>query len=78
MNPWQASFIWYPAKTKPRKKCKRDALCTAMKRGRDNRRQAVGLLTGGEAFRKEVRATKLRCLAKQDELVAFFADIYAN
>jgi iron-sulfur cluster protein len=55
-------------------KDKRDALYTAMKRGRDNRRQAVDLLPGGEAFRKEVRATKLRCLAKQDELVDRFAE----
>ena len=55
-------------------KSKRDALYTAMKRGRDNRRQAVELLPGGENFRKEVRATKLRCLAKQDELVERFAD----
>jgi iron-sulfur cluster protein len=55
-------------------KAKRDALYTAMKRGRDNRRQAVDMLPGGEAFRKEVRATKLRCLAKQDELVDRFAE----
>ena len=55
-------------------KPKRDALYTAMKRGRDNRRQAVDLLPGGENFRKEVRATKLRCLAKQDELVDQFAE----
>jgi iron-sulfur cluster protein len=55
-------------------KAKRDALYTAMKRGRDNRRQAVDLLPGGEAFRKEVRKTKLRCLAKQDELVDRFTE----
>ncbi|MBW2428632.1 MAG: lactate utilization protein, partial [Deltaproteobacteria bacterium] len=55
-------------------KAKRDALYTAMKRGRDNRRQAVDMLPGGEAFRKEVRATKLRCLAKQEELVDRFAE----
>ena len=55
-------------------KTKRDALYTAMKRGRDNRRKAVDLLPGGEAFRKEVRETKLRCLAKQDELVDRFAE----
>ena len=55
-------------------KSKRDALYTAMKRGRDNRRKAVDLLPGGEAFRKEVRATKLRCLAKQDELVERFTE----
>jgi len=55
-------------------KSKRDALYTAMKRGRDNRRKAVDLLPGGEGFRKEVRQTKLRCLAKQDELVDRFAE----
>ena len=55
-------------------KDKRNALYTAMKRGRDNRRQAVDLLPGGEAFRKEVRETKLRCLAQQDELVDKFAE----
>lgn len=55
-------------------KSKRDALYAAMKRGRDNRRKAVELLPGGEAFRKKVRGTKLRCLAKQDELVERFAE----
>jgi iron-sulfur cluster protein len=55
-------------------KSKRNALYTAMKRGRDNRRKAVDLLPGGEAFRKEVRATKLRCLEKQDELVDRFSE----
>jgi iron-sulfur cluster protein len=52
----------------------RDALYTAMKRGRDNRHQAVGLLPGGETFRKKVRETKLRCRSKQDELVDRFAE----
>jgi len=55
-------------------KDKRDALYTAMKRGRDNRRKAVELLPGGEDFRKKVREIKLRCLAKQDELVDRFAE----
>ena len=55
-------------------KTKRDALYTAMKRGRDNRHKAVAALPGGEAFRKEVRAIKLRCLDKQDELVERFAE----
>ena len=55
-------------------KAKRTALYTAMKRGRDNRRKAIDLLPGGEAFRKQVRATKLRCLAKQDDLVERFAE----
>ena len=51
----------------------RDAMYTAMKRGRDKRNQAVGLLPGGEAFRKKVRETKLRCQSKQEELVDRFA-----
>ncbi len=55
-------------------KSKRDALYAAMKRGRDNRHKAVELLPRGEAFRKEVRAIKLRCLEKQDELVERFAE----
>ncbi|MEJ2165917.1 MAG: LUD domain-containing protein, partial [Desulfobacterales bacterium] len=45
-----------------------------MKRGRDNRRKAVELLPGGDAFRKKVREIKLRCLTKQDELVDRFAE----
>ena len=52
----------------------RDAMYTAMKRGRDNRNKAVGLLPGGETFRKKVRETKLRCQSKQAELVDRFAD----
>ena len=55
-------------------KNKRNALYTAMKRGRDNRHKAVAALPGGDAFRKEVRAIKLRCLEKQDELVERFAE----
>ena len=51
----------------------RDAMYTAMKRGRDKRNQALGLLPGGEAFRKKVRETKLRCQSKQEELVDRFA-----
>ena len=52
----------------------RDAMYTAMKRGRDNRNKAVGLLPGGETFRKKVRETKLRCQSKQAELVDRFAE----
>lgn len=52
----------------------RDAMYAAMKRGRDNRNQAVGLLPGGETFRKKVRETKLRCQSKQAELVERFAE----
>mgnify|MGYP001813658605 CR=1 FL=1 len=46
-----------------------------MKRGRDNRQQALGLLPGGETFRNKVRETKLRCQSKQDELVDRFAEL---
>jgi L-lactate dehydrogenase complex protein LldF len=72
----QSPFVRLNAKIEKAlaEKSKRDALYTAMKRGRDNRRKAVALLPGGEAFRKQVRAIKLRCLAKQDELVERFAE----
>ena len=56
-----------------KEKSKRTALTTAMKRGRDSRREAVDGLTGGDAFRQEVRTIKLRCLEKQDELIDRFA-----
>ena len=52
---------------------KRSALYNAMKRGRDSRRAAVAGLPEGEAFRKEVRGVKLRCLEAQEELVQRFA-----
>lgn len=53
---------------------RREALYSAMKRGRDSRAKAVRELPGGEAFRDEVRAIKLRCLERQDELLDRFAD----
>jgi iron-sulfur cluster protein len=56
-----------------KEKSKRTALYTAMKRGRDSRREALEALAQGEAFREEVRAIKLRCLEKQDELIDRFA-----
>ena len=56
-----------------KEKSKRTALYTAMKRGRDSRREALDGLTGGATFRQETRAVKLRCLEKQDELIARFA-----
>jgi iron-sulfur cluster protein len=52
---------------------KRAALYRAMKRGRDSRQRAIGALPGGEAFRDEVRAIKLRCQDAQDSLVERFA-----
>ncbi|RMF92541.1 MAG: hypothetical protein D6736_03315 [Nitrospinota bacterium] len=57
-----------------REKPKRDALYRAMKRGRDARAQALTTLPGGERFQQEVRATKLRCLDRQDILVAQFVE----
>ena len=56
-----------------KEKSRRTALFSAMKRGRDSRREALQALTQGEAFRDEVRATKLRCLEKHDELIDRFA-----
>ncbi len=51
---------------------KRSALYAAMKRGRDSRRAALEILPGGAAFRDEVRAAKLRCTDRLDELVERF------
>ncbi len=51
----------------------RAALYRAMLRGRESRNRAVAALPGGEAFRHEVRAIKLRCLDAQDSLVDRFA-----
>ena len=56
-----------------KEKSKRTALYVAMKRGRDSRQEALDGLTGGAGFRQEVRAVKLRCLEKQDELIDRFA-----
>ena len=52
-----------------KEKPKRTALYSAMKRGRDSRREALDALAQGDAFQQEVRAIKLRCLEKQDELI---------
>ncbi len=54
-------------------KPRRTALYQVMKRGRDSRNAAIELLPGGEGFREEVRAIKLRCLEQQDDLVDRFA-----
>jgi iron-sulfur cluster protein len=66
--------LYQKIETAIKEKSKRTALYQAMKRGRDSRHTAVGLLPGGEDFRKKVRETKLRCLARQDELVERFAE----
>jgi len=55
-------------------KPKRDALYRAMKLGRDSRDKSIDLLPGGKEFFKEVKATKLRCLENQDELLEKFAN----
>ena len=54
-------------------KSKSRALYQVMKRGRDSRNRAFAELPGGEAFRDEVRAIKLRCLEQQDDLVRQFS-----
>lgn len=55
-----------------KEKSKRDALYRAMKRGRDSRAQAVAMLPGGDTFQEVIRAIKLRCLDRQEELVEQF------
>ena len=50
----------------------RDALYTAMKRGRDARDAALTELPGGDSFRHEIRAIKESCLDRQDELLPRF------
>ena len=57
-----------------RERPRREALYSAMKRGRDSRKAAIEVLPGGEAFRGEVRAIKLRCLDRQEDLVRMFAE----
>ncbi|MFQ5768924.1 MAG: LUD domain-containing protein, partial [bacterium] len=52
----------------------RNALLSAMKRGRDARAEALRHLPGGETFRHEIRETKVRCIDKLDELVTQFAE----
>lgn len=51
---------------------KRDSLWACMKRGRDNRIDALARLEGGVAFRDDVRRVKERCIARQDELLDRF------
>lgn len=56
-----------------KEKPKREALYSAMKRGRDSRNAAIDALPGGDDFSKEIRAIKLRCLDQQEDLVQRFA-----
>ncbi|MGI8906458.1 MAG: LUD domain-containing protein [Candidatus Sumerlaeaceae bacterium] len=56
-----------------REKPKRDALYTAMKRGRDSRARAIDARADGEHFRKEVREAKVRSIENLDALVEKFA-----
>jgi len=51
---------------------RREALYTCMKRGRDQRANALLDWPGGAAFREDVRAAKDRCLDQQDELMQRF------
>ncbi len=55
-----------------RERPRREALYRAVKRGRDSRNAAIEALPGGDAFRREVRAIKLRCLERQEDLVGKF------
>ena len=53
---------------------KRESLFRCMKRGRDKRDEALAVLEGGVAFRADVKKTKERCIAHQDELMARFIE----
>ena len=53
---------------------KRESLYTGMKRGRDARTEAIAVLAGGDAFRKEVKAVKQRCIGEQEDLVERFRE----
>ncbi len=56
-----------------KEKRKRSALYEVMKRGRNSRNTAVAALPKKEAFRKEVRAIKLRCQERAEALVDQFS-----
>lgn len=66
--------LYAKIETALREKPKRDQLYNAVKRARDSRRVAIGMLPQGEAFRKAVREIKVRCTAKLDDLVDQFAE----
>ena len=66
--------LYAKIETALREKPKRDQLYNAVKRARDSRRAAIGMLPQGEAFRKAVREIKVRCTAKLDDLVDQFAE----
>ena len=65
--------LYAQIETSLREKPKRTQLYNAVKRARDARRTAIDILPQGEAFRKEVRDIKVRCLHKLDDLVDQFA-----
>ncbi len=65
--------LYAKIETALREKPKRDQLYNAVKRARDSRRAAIGMLPQGEAFRKAVREIKVRCTATLDDLVNRFA-----
>ncbi|MFQ5825081.1 MAG: LUD domain-containing protein [bacterium] len=50
----------------------RNALLSAVQRGRDARTEALKIVPGGEAFRHEVRVVKERCIEELEELVSKF------
>ncbi|MEK7793979.1 MAG: lactate utilization protein B, partial [Candidatus Hydrogenedentota bacterium] len=53
---------------------KRDSLVRCMKRGRDNRAEALVDLPGGTAFRQDVKRVKERCIAHLDNLYERFKE----
>lgn len=65
--------LYAQIETALREKPRRTQLYNAVKRARDARRTAIDILPQGEAFRKEVREIKVRCLHKLDDLVDQFA-----
>ena len=65
--------LYAQIETSLREKPKRTQLYNAVKRARDARRTAIDILPQGEAFRKEVRDIKVRCLHNLDDLVDQFA-----
>ena len=52
----------------------RHALLAAVKRGREGRADALRQLADSEAFRREVKAIKEKCIATLDELISKFTE----
>ncbi len=52
----------------------RDALLTAVNRGRDSRENALAEIPGGDSFREEVQAIKQRCIQNLPNLLKQFTE----